>query len=75
MINKPLSLIREETIINLTNTINQSGLSPIIIVPILKDLLYEAQAAMQRQYEFDKAQYEKALNQEQKESSEVPENL
>ncbi len=64
MINKPLSMIREETIIELTDAINQSGLSPIIIVPILKDLLYEAQAAMQRQYELDRIQYEKALKQE-----------
>ena len=75
MINKPLSMIREETIIKLTDTINQSGLSPIIIVPILKDLLYEAQAAQQRLYELDKSQYAKALSQEQKESPESADNL
>ena len=75
MINKPLSMIREETIIKLTDTINQSGLSPIIIVPILKDLLYEAQAAQQRLYELDKIQYAKALSQEQKESPESVDNL
>lgn len=68
MINKPLSIVREETVRELTDIINQSGLSPIIIVPILKDLLYEAQAAMQRQYELDRIQYEKALSQEQQES-------
>lgn len=58
---KPLSLMRDDTIKQLAEVINNSGLSPIIIVPILKDMLSEAQMAMQRQYEIDKQMYEASL--------------
>lgn len=60
--NKPVSLIREEVKNELADTINNSNLPPFIIEPILQDLLREVHVAVVRQYENDKAMYERSLN-------------
>lgn len=58
---KPIMLIRKETIEKLANVINESGLPAFIIEPILKDFLSETKIAMQKQFEVEKSQYEESL--------------
>lgn len=58
---KPTSVMRMEFISNMANTINNSGLPPFVMEPIVKDMLLEIQAATKKQYEYDKEQYEQAL--------------
>lgn len=58
---KPISLIRNELIENLASVINNSGLSPYVIEPILESLLNETRFTMQKQYEVEKKQYEQYL--------------
>lgn len=59
---KPIMLVREDFINNLTREINESGLPPFVIEPILKDFLNETRIAMRKQYELEKQTYEKNLN-------------
>ena len=59
--NKPSTIIYEEFKQNLANLINTSGLPAFIIEPVLRDYLSEVKAMAQRQYQMDKAEYEKAL--------------
>lgn len=61
--NKPITVIREETKKNLADVINNSGLPAFIIEPILMEFLNETRIAAKRQYELEKAQYEQALMQ------------
>lgn len=62
--NKPITVVREETKKNLADIINNSGLPAFIIEPILMEFLNETRIAAKRQYELEKAQYEQALIQE-----------
>ena len=66
--NKPITLVIEETKIKLADIINTSGLPPFVIEPILSTFLQEAHAASKRQYEIDKIQYEQAIAKEQENS-------
>lgn len=59
---KPIMLVREDFINNLTREINESGLPPFVIESILKDFLNETRIAMRKQYELEKQTYEKNLN-------------
>lgn len=59
--NKPSTIIYEEFKQNLANLINTSGLPAFIIEPVLRDYLSEVKAMAQRQYQMDKAEYDKAL--------------
>lgn len=61
---KPITMIREETKIALANIINNSGLPPFIIEPILAEFLTETRIAAQQQYENEKAEYEEQMKQE-----------
>ena len=63
--NKPITLVIEETKTKLSDIINTSGLPPFVIEPILSTFLQEAHAASKRQYEIDKLQYEQAIAKEQ----------
>ncbi len=63
--NKPITLVIEETKTKLAEIINTSGLPPFVIEPILSTFLQEAHAASKRQYEIDKLQYEQAIAKEQ----------
>ena len=65
--NKPSTIIYEEFKQNLANLINASGLPAFIIEPVLKDYLAEVKALAQRQYQIDKAEYEKILMEQIKE--------
>lgn len=63
--NKPITLVIEETKTKLADIINTSGLPPFVIEPILSTFLQEAHAASKRQYEIDKLQYEQVIAKEQ----------
>lgn len=68
--NKPVTLVIEETKTKLAEVINTSGLPPFVIEPMLNTFLQEAHVAAKRQYEIEKLQYEQAIAKEQEEQSE-----
>lgn len=59
--NKPITIIYEEFKKNLTDTINNSGLPPFVIEPVLSDYLNEIRMLIKKQYEMDKNAYEEYL--------------
>ena len=61
IVNKPIMLLREEFVTNMSNLINNSGLPLFVIEPIMRDLLTEVNIGIKRQYETEKAQYEQAI--------------
>jgi hypothetical protein len=61
MINKPVMLLREEFVVNLSNLINESGLPLFVIEPILEEVLGTIKVELKKQYEYEKMQYEQAL--------------
>lgn len=56
-IQKPITVVRSEFISNMASLINNSGLPPFIIEPILKDMLYDVKVMAQKQLEQDTAHY------------------
>lgn len=60
-INKPVMMLREEFIMNMSNLINTSGLPLFIVEPIVRDMLMEINMNVKKQYEMEKAQYEQAI--------------
>lgn len=62
--NKPANLIVEETKENIVKTINESGLPPFLVEPILKDLYNQISILKQQELEQSKKQYEDSLKQE-----------
>ena len=66
---KPLSVARQEFIDHLVNDVNNCQLPLFVIEPILQDILYSVRSAAQKQYEAEKAQYEKQLGEQQQESN------
>jgi hypothetical protein len=60
-ITKPTTVVRQEFVEKMVDEINTCGLPLFVVEPILKDLLSEVSAAVKRQYEAEKAQYEQAL--------------
>ena len=58
---KPITLVHEEFVSDLTNIINNSKLPAFIIVPILKDLHLEIKAMSKRQLARDKEIYNQSL--------------
>lgn len=58
---KPISLVRMEFIDNLVNLINSSQLPAFIIESILKDTYKDMSLIAQKQYEKDKADYYKKM--------------
>lgn len=61
---KPANLIIEETKENLVKVINESGLPPFLVEPILKDLYNQISILKQQELEKSKQEYENSLNQE-----------
>ena len=61
---KPANLIIEETKENLVKVINESGLPPFLLEPILKDLYNQISILKQQELEKSKQEYENSLNQE-----------
>ena len=61
-VQKPITVARAEFISGITSLINESGLPPFIIEPILKDMLYDVRVMAQRQLEQDTQKYNAMLN-------------
>lgn len=53
-IQKPITVAREDFIAELTFMINESGLPPIILEPIFKDMLRDISAVLQKQVAADR---------------------
>ena len=62
--NKPANLIIEETKEKIVKVINESGLPPFLLEPILKNLYNQISILKQQELEKSKQEYENSLNQE-----------
>ncbi len=60
-IQKPITVVHAEFIESLTNLINNSGLPPILLEPIFKDMYNDIRKMSKLQYEKDLEQYNIAL--------------
>jgi len=69
-INKPISMVLEESKQIIVNAINSVNLSPIFLEPILKELYNEVYQQKTIQYEREKAEYEKMLMEQQNKQNE-----
>lgn len=58
---KPLSILIREAKSNLSNVINDAGLPPDILVPIVKDLYLQLVEIAEDKYKRDLAQYNESL--------------
>lgn len=65
--NKPANLIVEETKENIAKAINESGLPPFLIEPIIKDIYNQIVFLKQQELEKAKKDYEESLKEEKKE--------
>lgn len=68
-IQKPITVAREDFIAELTFMINESGLPPIILEPIFKDMLRDISAVLQKQVAADRKNYEEAVSKQQAEET------
>jgi hypothetical protein len=57
---KPLTIAYEELKQKIVKDINESNLPPLIIRPILENMLNQIISAEKQQYELDKKQYEES---------------
>lgn len=64
VIQKPVTVARQDFIDGIVGLINASGLPAFIITDILKDVQSEMVRQTNEQYEKDKAAYENAINKE-----------
>lgn len=62
--NKPANLIVEETRENLSKVINESGLPPFLIEPIIRDIYNQISFLKQKELEKSKKDYEESLKKE-----------
>lgn len=62
--NKPANLIVEETKTSIVKIINESGLPPFLLEPILKDLYNQVNLLKQQELKQSQEQYERDLKQE-----------
>lgn len=63
---KPLTVAREEFVNALVELCNNAQLPFFVIESVLKDVLQEVHAASVKQYEAEKAEYEKEAGAEEK---------
>ena len=61
VINKPIGVVRNELINNITRDINDSKLPLFIIEYVLKDLLVDISNMSASQIEFERRQYEQLI--------------
>lgn len=64
MFEKPISVKRVEFINELVKLVNESGLPPFVLEPILKDVHISMQMEMEKMYLAEKQQYEEQMNKE-----------
>lgn len=69
-VNKPMTLLREDFVENLTELCNNAGLPFFAIESILKDFIQEVHIASKKQYESDKIRYNEELSKLQQSPSE-----
>ncbi len=55
--NKPISILINEAKINITKAINESGLPPCLIQPIIKDVYEQVLQQCQQELQDDMAEY------------------
>ena len=65
MIQKPITVAREDFISELRDMINESGLPPIILEPIFKDVLRDINIVLQGQTTVDRKNYERDVGKQQ----------
>ena len=58
---KPISLVRKETVVKLTKVIEESSLPLLVLEPIIKDLYMQIQQAMVQQTIAEEEEYNKSL--------------
>ena len=68
-IQKPITVARAEFVSGMTSLINNSGLPPFVIEPVLKDMLYDIRAMAQKQLEQDTAHYHEMLAESENDES------
>lgn len=68
MIEKPITLVREDFVDALAALINNSKLPAFIIEPVLRDVHNEVHTLAQKQLEADRERYINALESEEEES-------
>ena len=68
--NKPANLIVEETRENITKVINESGLPPFLVEPILKDIYNQVTVLKQKELEESRKSYEESLKKEKEQQHE-----
>lgn len=61
-INKPITVQQTELIQKIIEDINESNLHPIIVVPIINEVLLIAQKSLENIREKEKNEYEKMLS-------------
>lgn len=66
---KPISIVIEEARQTIASAVNSVNLPPVLLEPIIKDVYNEVRQAEIRQYQLDKVEYNKYL-QEEKSSAE-----
>lgn len=59
---KPVTILREEFITNLTNMINDSELPMFVLEPIFKDMHSKIKIAEQQQLDNDKKKYQELID-------------
>jgi len=62
--NKPITILKEEFVKQLSDLINNSGLAPIILEPIFKEVYGNINRMYKTQLESDKERYYSSLQQE-----------
>lgn len=62
--NKPANLLVEDTKEELVKVINESGLPPFLVEPILKDIYNQVTVLKQKELEESKKSYEESLKKE-----------
>lgn len=70
-IEKPITVIRQEFIDAISNAINNSNLPLFVVEPILRDVYLEVKSLSQKQYEIEKAEYEKTIQEVQTKNEDV----
>ena len=71
---KPISMIINETKMNLARICNESQLPTYILEPILKDLFEEARMLNEKQLQQDKMLYQQSLIEEQNKANNLNTN-
>ena len=68
-IEKPISLILEESKRVIIDAVNSTNLHPTLLEMIIKDIYNEVRERANYQYEFDKNEYEKSYEQSKEPTS------